>query len=146
MRKKKKIFVIVSSILLLFVILFSLSNIFLLSPFYGNSWRLRANRNREIKSLVLSAIKDRYSYLNVDIENMYDEKNADKNVQFYSPNTKKSILCLINHQFMDTLSYNNDTDTYTVIVKMYYPEERYHEFIIANTSYGYTIISWGIDI
>lgn len=141
----KKIIAIVSAVVLLSLLLLSCSNIFLMPVFYGNSHAVERADNLQIKQLVLSALKDRYSYIEADPKTLYDEEHTDKIIQLDSPETDKRLFLMIDHGFMHTLEKYDDT-TYILRVEMNDPTARYHEFKVAQTDEGYVITSWGIDL
>lgn len=132
--------------LLLIVIILSLSTVFLFPAFFRNSSLIDKKDNQEIKNLILNAIKDRYSILSSGTDNnIYDEQNHEQIVQLYSPVTERSVLCIIDHNFMNSIEPLDET-TYQIKFKMYYPVAYYHEFRVQKTQTGYTIIFWGLDI
>jgi hypothetical protein len=124
---------------------FSLSNTFLLPFFYFNSSHLDNEENHQIKSLVLSALKERHSYMNSNDKIHYDGQHFDEIVQLYDQDAPKSMVCLLDYNFMSTV-VQRDKTTYRVLVKMYYPETIYYEFEIKKINFEYVITFWGADI
>lgn len=143
--KKKQIIIASCCILLLLGVCFVLSFVFLHPFFFRNSKLLSREENDEIKKIVLSAIKDRYSFLDEPETNFYDQNNLSQIVQFYAPYQDQSLLCILTPNFMNMVEAYDD-ETFFIKVKMYYPEERYHEMRIKKSQSGYIITYWGIDI
>jgi hypothetical protein len=110
-----------------------------------NSNSISKTENIKIKNVVLSALKDRYSFFTPSEKVDYHEQHSDKIIQLYQSYEKKHLFCLLNYNFMDTLTVQND-GCYYLKVKMSYPENYYHEFIIENKNNKYVIISWEFDI
>ena len=141
----KKIRIVVICALISLVLLFALSLLFLPSLFYKNSSSLDLKENREIKKTILSAMKERYLFIGESDPDRYDEESPSEIVQLSDPCYDNGILCILAPNFMDTIEECDD-DTFFVKVKMYYPEECYHEFRIKKSTSGYIITYWGIDI
>ena len=141
----KKMLIVIICVLLSTAVLFASSLILLFPSFFNNSTSLNLDENKEIKKTILSAIKDRYSYVSENNSNLYDQESSDKIVQLYDPYQDKHLLCILAPNFMDTVEIYAD-DTYSIKVKMYYPVDCYHEFRIKKTQSGYIIAYWEIDI
>ena len=114
----KKMLIVITCVLLSITILFASSLILLFPSFFNNSTSLNLDENKEIKKLILSAIKNRYSYISESNSNLYDQESSDKIVQLYDPYQDKHLLCILAPNFMDTAEIYN-VDTLSIKVKMY---------------------------
>lgn len=141
----KKMLIVITCVLLSTIMLFASSLVFLFPSFFINSTSLTLDENKEIKKTILSAIRERYSYVNENNSNLYDPESSDKIVQLYDPYQDTHLLCILDPNFMNTVEKYND-DTFSIKAKMFYPVNCYHEFRIKKSQSGYIITYWEIDI
>ena len=134
--KKKKV-IIVAVIVVSFVLLFLLKFVILWEGVFRNNSDLNDEENKEIKNLVLNAIKDRCSVLyEIKQSDIYDENYKENIVTLFNPESvEKGVVCIFNPGFMD-YAYSTDINEYNVLVKVYYPENVYYDFTIYKDENG----------
>ena len=144
---KRRILIASGAAAVALVILFGvIGTVFMPNWMFSNNSQLQPEVNREIKTLVLQAVKDRCSSVyNVDREQIFDldSENLIAAGALDSP-ADKSLFCIMDSQFMRSAAFSDGK--YTVRVKMYYPESYYYEFIIEKQGDQYRITSFSIDI
>lgn len=140
----KKIYFASLCIIFVLIVMSVLSYCCLSPHMFINSNSISKVENVEIKSIVLSAFKDRYSIFESSKKVNYYDEHSDRIIQLSQPLKKNFLFYLINWDFMNTIEVQKD-GCYRVIVKMYYPENYYHEFLIENKNNEYIITSWEFD-
>jgi len=142
---KKKIIVL----LLIVVIILSYAvgkNIVLSSVFYKNNYQLSKIENREIKKVLLKAVKDRCSGIYRISNEIYSTTHSKYIIQFdETAKISKRIVCIIDRSFMESVTQTED-NKYYAIIKVYYPENMYYHFEIEKTADRYLITFFGLDI
>ena len=143
---KKRIMLAIIIIVLIFITFIVLKNVVICPTMYKNNALLSVKENESIKTLVLKALKDRNSCLyTINQTSIYSFENKENIIQLESPNEKKSFLCAIDGNFMQSL-VKSDEHTYELIVNAYYPEHCYYHFTIESFANGYIITHFLIDI
>lgn len=143
----KKIKKYIAIFLCLIVCVFLLKNVVLWQGVYLNSPSLTAQENKQVKAVILSAIKDRCSSLyKLKADDIYDAEHADKIIQYdKEAQASKGVCCLIDFTFMTTATKIAD-GRYQVEVKVYYPEAYYYHFEVRVIDGRYLITSFQLDI
>lgn len=142
MKKRVMFAIIIILILTMFIVL---KNVVLCPIMYKNNTSLSAKENEIIKTLVLKALKDRNSGLyNINQTSIYSFEKKENIIQLESPNDKKSFLCIIDRNFMQSL-VKSDDHTYELIINVYYPEHCYYHFTIEGSANNYIITYFLID-
>jgi hypothetical protein len=128
------------------IILFVFQCVFLLPIMYKNNHVFLSTDNKQIKELVLMAIKDRCSCLyEINKDDIYSSQSEPDIVELIEPSTEKSMFCFIDRNFMDTL-VKTGPNTYTVIVKCYFPESYIYHLTMEKQSGKYVITEFLLDI
>ena len=134
--------------ILIIVTFFVTLRIIILSPLmFWNCTTLDAETNREIKVLVLQAVKSRCSSIcNVSDEQIFDRKSEEllSDASAIDAELNRSIFCIIDPGFMNTVT--QDEDGYNIIVKMVYPEPYYFHFTVKKIENKFMITTFELDI
>ena len=148
MKTKKKIIIIIIS-LICFIILLSLfmQYIFLSPAIYSDNTQINSDANQEIKTLVLNSFKDLFLFSDSNnSENLYYSTDETRIIQLDKDSgVSKSIICFIERDFMKNLEINEKGEYY-LIVKTYFPESYFCHITIIETEKGYRITSFGLDV
>ncbi len=144
---KKIHIILICCFVLILTTVFSLKNVFMSEFFYANNSDYGKDVNDSVKSVVLDSVKERCSLLyKPDKTNIYSAnfiESVDWDEQ--SEEIPKSVLCIIDADFMKTLQQVGENQ-YRVIVKARYPEDCYYEITIKKEADQYLITSFLVDI
>lgn len=143
---KQKLWIITALIGILVLGISLILQCVILSPImYKNNNAFLSAESKQIKSLVLNAVKDRCSNIyEIDKESIYSsDPNADI-IERIEPSEEKSLFCFIDRNFMDTLVKRDST--YTVIVKCYFPESYIYHLTMEKQGEKYVITEFLLDI
>ena len=143
---KRKLWMITTIIgILVLGISLILQCVFLSPIMYKNNNVFSSAESKQIKNLVLNAVKDRCSNVfEIDKESIYSsDLNADI-IEQVEPLNEKSMFCFIDRNFMDTLVKRGTT--YTVIVKCYFPESYIYHLTMEKQGEKYVITEFLLDI
>lgn len=146
-KKRKKIILIGSIMVVLLIAVLVLNNVVMWHGMYLNNSKLDKQTNNTIKSLVISAIKDRcLSLYDINMSELYDESQSERIIQYDNEaHFNKKLFCFINMDFMDSVEKINEEE-YRVIVHIVYPENRYYHIYVNLNNNGGKITAFMIDI
>lgn len=147
LRLLMKKYVALITIISIFIITFSLflaKNVFMSEAFYFNNSDYDKATNHSIKTLVLSAVKQRCSLL-YDIEPSSIYSNEFISSDEFNEQKDKSVFCIIDINFMDNIIKYSE-NACVVIVKSYYPEECFYHITINKVNGKYLVTSILLDI
>ena len=101
---RKFIIITCSILVILFIFLFVLKNVVMWQGIYSDNIAMNSETNEKIKSLVISAVKDRCSkFYSIQQDKIYDEASLLDNIQYdESAAAEKSWMCIINRDFMES--------------------------------------------
>ncbi len=143
---KRKLWIITTFVGILVLGISLILQCVILSPImYKNNNVFSSAESKQIKNLVLNAVKDRCSNVfEIDKESIYSsDSNADI-IEQIEPLKQKSMFCFIDRNFMDTLVKSGTT--YTVIVKCYFPESYIYHITMEQQNGAYVITEFLLDI
>ena len=147
MKAKKKIIIIIISVIAFILILSLLiPRIFLSDFLYSDNTHINSDINQEIKELVLNSFKDLFLISDFkNSENLYLETDDSTIIQLdENSDIVKSTFFVIERDFMNNLSVNENGEYY-LIVKTYFPKSYFCHITISETENGYKIKSFGLD-
>lgn len=140
--KKKISIILISIVVLIFIVGFILKDIFLLPMFYKSNNNFGEEANNEIKSLVLSSIKDRHSSLfSLEKSRLYAEKISTE--QKYAAAQEKFFFIDIDDNFMQSLEKKDNK--YFVKVCLNFPDDWQYYYTIEEHDGQYIISNFEID-
>jgi hypothetical protein len=124
---------------------FLAKDVFLWTGMYTDSDMLDEQTNETVKTLVLSAVKDRCSSVfTVDQNTIYDSGSATNIVQYggyaYS---KRSIFMMVDPDFMDTLE-QGENGAYNLFVTVAWPEQNTYRLSLRQVDGVFKIVSFQI--
>jgi len=144
----KKIFTTKHVLLLLFfcIILFVfMKPIFMWPGFYKNNSNLSREENKQIKSLLLYAMKDQHlKIFSVDTEKLYTDEYLQEHMQYGESHRVNGIFVNVNINFMDSVEKTDDNE-YKAVVQLLWPDDWRYYFTIKVVENRYVISDLGID-
>lgn len=143
--KRKLPVIIISSVALLIVLFIVMKYVVLWPGFYNNNKSLDKDENREIKSLLLSTMKNNHSKIFLtDNSKLYTKEYITE----YNPEDKSSnetgVFVGIDSNFMDSVEKTNDNE-YTAKVQLYYPDDWCYYFTVKVIDGKYVVSYLEID-
>ena len=148
----RKLFSIVDLILMVLIaisVFIFLKYTLMWPALYENGRSLDPKENQEIKSLLLSAIKNQHSKpFSVDGSKLYTEERWGSMQQNEESPWDRSLFVRIDPHFMGSVQkadYNVDRHEYTAEVQMIGPVDWHYFFTIKVINGQYVITDYGID-
>lgn len=144
----KKTLLFIISIILSVCIIISATAFFILSPIsYASNANFDAQTNKEIKSLILTSVKDLFLVAySCDSSDIYSSPDDEKIIQNDADtDINKSLIFIIDRNFMKSIKKTGD-NTYSGIVKTYFPSQYFCHIEIIDLNNEYKISSFQLDI
>lgn len=133
-------------IILIVFILVLFRYVFLLPVMFGNNYNFDSETNDAVKTLILSAVKDRCSALyDADAKRIYNTNYSYDIIQLDTEShIPKKLFCNVDSSFMKSLTQISD-DEYSLIVQANYPEFAFYHFTVKRFGIRYLITSFQVD-
>ena len=132
----------------MFLICFFLKNVVMWDAMYVNNNSLSLKENKEIKNVIIKAVKDmNLSYYNADKNELYNEEKAESIIQcddIAMSGREKASYCRLSTFFMKNLK--KEKDTYYFVFRLYYPKEYICNVEVKKINKLYKITSFTLDI
>lgn len=144
---KGKRFLIITAGVLLFLLLACIftKNVLLCPCLYKNNSSLSKEANKEVKALLLDAMKDQHSALfSPDESKLYTEDFILEYLYEATPLQQKKFWVDIDGGFMETVEKQDD-NTYTAKIQMRAPEDWCYYFTVEVIDGQYIISDFAID-
>ncbi len=111
---------------------------------YANNFSLSIEENREIKRVVLAAIKDwNFAGCNIDRDEIYYEEKPEY-IIYREDDKKTAKYCVIPQFFMKRMRIMDDSYHFTITG--YAPEWCFYLIEIKKIDGAYKVVSLGLDI
>jgi len=144
-KKPSMRFVLLGGGLLILLIFVFLQNVYLWPGCYKSNSLLEKEANKEIKSLLLSAMKDHHStFFSIDENKLYTEEYRLEYLQEDMSTIEKSVYIRINHNFMDSVEKTGENE-YTARIQMHFPDDWCYYFTIRAIDGQYIISYLEVD-